>query len=255
VEFHNVEIATPDGVILRAWFLRPHKTNGSAVILLHGASNNRLGMYGYGNWLVANHYMVLLPDARGYGNSTGLATHGFAEANDVHRWVNWIETQENPPCVFGMGESMGAVQLLESLRVETRFCAMVVESPFSSFREAAYQRIGREFHTGSWLGRTLFRPMVEAGFLYVRFRHGLNFDAIRPDRAVIGTKTPILLIQGLNDRDILPYQSDQIKAGNPSTIVVWKVPGAKHAGAHKAAPQEFEQRVLAWFSDHDGSRG
>jgi len=71
VEFRDVELTSPDGAVLNAWFMRPPEPNGDAVILLHGVSDNRMGMYGYGQWLVQNHYMVLLPDARAHGNSGG----------------------------------------------------------------------------------------------------------------------------------------------------------------------------------------
>ncbi len=60
VEFRDVELTSPDGAVLRAWFMRPPEPNGDAVILLHGVSDNRMGMYGYGKWLVQNHYTVLL---------------------------------------------------------------------------------------------------------------------------------------------------------------------------------------------------
>jgi hypothetical protein len=251
VEFRDVELATPDGVVLRAWFMRPPEANGDAVILLHGVSDNRMGTYGYGKWLVQNRYTVLIPDARAHGNSSGgLATYGLKEADDIHRWVDWIETAEHPRCMFGLGESMGAAQLLQSLPKEPRFCAVVAESPFATFREVAYARFGRPFHTGPWLGRTFFRPTVDVGFLYIRLRYGLNMEAASPEQAVVGMKTPILLIHGLDDHNIPPYNSDLIEAKNPSSIVVWKVPGAAHTGAHNAAPQEFERRVLGWFTSH-----
>jgi pimeloyl-ACP methyl ester carboxylesterase len=251
VEFRDVQLATPGGAILRAWFMRSPEANGDAVILLHGVSDNRMGMYGYGKWLVENHYMVLLPDARAHGNSSGeLATYGLKESDEVHRWVDWIETAEHPRCMFGLGESMGAAQLLQSLPKEPRFCAVVAESPFATFREVAYARFGRPFHTGPWLGRTFFRPAVDAGFLYVRFRYGLNMEGASPELAVVGTKIPVLLIHGLNDRNIPPYHSDLIQAKNPSDVIVWKVSGALHTGAYKAAPQEFGRRVLGWFAMH-----
>lgn len=254
VEFRDVQLATPDGAVLRAWFMRPPEANGDAVILLHGVSDNRMGMYGYGKWLVENHYSVLIPDARAHGNSSGeLATYGLKEAEDIHRWVDWIETAEHPRCMFGLGESMGAAQLLQSLPKEPRFCAVVAESPFATFREVAYARFGRPFHTGPWLDRTFFRPEVDAGFLYVRFRNGLNMEAASPEQAVVGIKIPVLLIHGLNDRNIPPYHSDLIQAKNPSDVIVWKVSGAPHTGAHKAAPQEFERRVLGWFAEHSST--
>jgi hypothetical protein len=251
VDFRDVELATPDGALLGAWFMRPPVTNGDAVILLHGVSDNRMGTYGYGEWLVKNRYMVLLPDSRAHGNSTGeLATYGLKEADDIHRWMDWIEATQHPHCLFGLGESMGAAQLLQSLPKEPRFCAVVAESPFATFREVAYARFGRPFHTGPWLGRTFFRPAVDVGFLFVRLYYGLNMEAASPQQAVIGTKIPVLLIHGLNDINIPPYHSDMIRAKSPSSVEVWKVPGAVHTGAHHVAPQEFERRVLGWFADH-----
>jgi dipeptidyl aminopeptidase/acylaminoacyl peptidase len=122
--------------------------------------------------------------------------------------------------MFGLGESMGAAQLLQSLPKESRFCAVVAESPFATFREVAYARFGRQFHTGPWVGRTFFRPAVDVGSLYVRFHYGMNMEAASPERAVIGTKIPVLLIHGMQDTNIPPYHSDLIQANNPSSVTV-----------------------------------
>jgi len=253
-EFRDVDLTTSDGVTLRGWFMRPQEANGDAVILLHGVSDNRLGMYGYGKWLLENHYSVLLPDARHHGNSGGLATYGVKEADDVHKWVDWIETNEHPGCVYGMGESMGGAELLQSLSIETRFCAVVAESPFATFREVTYSRFGRPFHMGPWLGRTFFRPTVDAGFLYVRVRYDVNMEDASPEGAVARSKTPVLLIHGLADRNIPPYHSDLIQMRSPTSVVVWKVHGAVHTGAYKAAPEEFDRRILEWFTAHSSRK-
>jgi uncharacterized protein len=157
VEFRDVELTSPDGALLSAWFMRPPEPNGDAVILLHGVSDNRMGMYGYGKWLVQNHYMILLPDARAHGSSGGkLATYGLKEADDIHRWVDWIETAEHPRCMFGLGESMGAAQLLQSLPKEPRFCAVVAESPFATFREVAMRGLAARFTPGRGSGGRFF---------------------------------------------------------------------------------------------------
>src|SRR5215813_7158632 len=66
IAFQDVELKASDDALLRAWFMRPKDSNGSVVIVLHGVSDNRLGMYGFGKWLLANHYAVLLPDARAH---------------------------------------------------------------------------------------------------------------------------------------------------------------------------------------------
>ena len=78
-------------------------------------------------------YAALLPDSRGEGESGGrFLTYGVKEGDDVRRWFVWLAAQKHPRCIFGMGESMGAAILLQSVREETRFCAVIAESSFAS---------------------------------------------------------------------------------------------------------------------------
>lgn len=245
-----VQIRASDSITLRGWFLRPKGNASDVVLLLHGVADNRLGMSGYGLFLLRNGYAVLLPDARAHGVSGGeLASYGLRESDDIHRWVTWIRDNEHPRCVYGLGESMGAAQLLQSLLQENRFCAVIGESSFATFREVAYDRVGQPFHLGPWLGRTFFRPLIEVAFLYSRVHYGLDFDQASPEEVVAVRKFPVLLIHGLEDRNIPPRHSERIKQQNPS-VVLWEVPGATHTGAYSAAPQQFENRLLDWFVSH-----
>jgi len=102
--------------------MRPQEANGDAVILLHGVTDNRMGVYPIGKFLADHHYTVLMPDARHHGASGGLTTYGVREVDDIRRWLNWLENQEPARCVYGLGESMGGMELLESLPREPRFC-------------------------------------------------------------------------------------------------------------------------------------
>ena len=186
----DVSITTPDAVTLRAWTIHPRHGNGNAVILLHGLADNRIGMTGYAQLLLAHGFTVLLPDARAHGTSGGqLATYGLLERNDIHQWFDFLAAQDHPHCIFGFGESMGAAELLQSLTVEPRFCAVAAESSFSSFREIAYDRMGQPFHLGPWFGRTLFRPVVEFAFLYVRWKYRLDMQQVSPEDSVAGTQS------------------------------------------------------------------
>src|SRR5256885_1230616 len=138
----DVDTDSEDHASLRAWLLRPQRGNGSIVILLHGLGDNRLGTIGYAQLLLAHGYSVLMPDARAHGESGGdLATFGIVERDDVRRWFEWLEQTSHPGCIYGLGESMGAAQLLQSLSVEPHFCAVIAESSFSTFREIAYDRM------------------------------------------------------------------------------------------------------------------
>src|ERR1700722_2268995 len=196
----DVSIRAEDGAALIAWSIRPQTGNGNAVILLHGVEDNRAGTLSYADMLLRHGYSVLLPDARAHGTSGGeIATYGFKESADIRHWVDWIEQTDKPHCVYGLGESMGAAQLLQSIARVPEFCAVVAESGFSTFREAAFDRVGQQLHTGPWLGRTLLRPAIEEGFLYSRIRYKVNLAGASPLRAVTVSRIPIFLIHGLAD--------------------------------------------------------
>ena len=257
-ELTEVAVTASDGAILRGWSIRPLHGNRDAVILLHGVADNRMGMIGYAELLLRHGYAVLLPDARRHGTSGGdLATYGINEADDIRRWFNWIQQSETPRCIDGLGNSMGAAQLLESLPAAPGFCAVVVESPFANFREASYDRLAERLGAGAWLGRTLLRPVVETGFLYARWKYKVDLEQASPENAVAASSVPVLLIHGLKDTNLPPRHSEMILAHSRTRIPAvefWEPAEAKHTGAAAAEPEEFERRVIGWFESHNTVR-
>jgi uncharacterized protein len=247
-EFTDVSVTAADGAVLRAWLLRPHYGNGNVVILLHGVADNRVGTSGYARIFLAHGFTVLMPDARAHGVSGGaVASYGLMERADIRQWFELLAAQEHPRCIFGLGESMGAAQLLQSLGSGAHFCAVAAESPFANFREVAYDRMGQPFTLGPWVGRTVLRPLVEIAFLRARWKYGFNMDQASPEDSVALTSVPVLLIHGQVDRNIPVRHSWRIRERNPNTQL-WEVPGADHCGALSAAPEEFERRLVAWFA-------
>ena len=250
-ELENVEIVAKDGIVLKAWYARPRKANGGDVLMLHGVADNREGVAGFAAPFLNHGYGVLLPDSRAHGESGGaLATYGLRESDDVHRWVEWLYTSRKSKCVYGFGESMGAALVLDSLTAEDRFCAVVAESPFSSFRSVAYERAAWYVRAPTWIGRTLLRLPVEVGMDYAKLRYGLDFDTDSPAEAVAHSATPVLLIHGTDDINILPRHSELIATQCPTHVKLWEVPGAVHCGASSTQPEMFWSKVLAWFDDH-----
>ena len=248
----DVGIVAADGAQLRGWFVRPRAFNGSVVVLLHGVSDNREGAAGFAPLFLDAGYAVLLPDSRAHGVSGGaLATYGLLESDDIHQWVSWLVDAQRPRCVFGFGESMGAALVMESLRTEPRFCAVVAESGFAEFRRVAIDRIADKMSWPMWLTRLLAAPVVKAGFVYARMRYGLDFSRANPVDAVAATQVPLLLIHGIDDTNIRVAHSEELHAANPHQTELWEVPGANHCGAVNAHPQEFASRVLQWLSSHD----
>jgi uncharacterized protein len=250
-ELQDVSIQAADGAVLKAWYIHPRTFNGNAVVLLHGITDNREGVAGYGKLLLEHGYAVLLPDARDHGESGGeLATYGVKESDDIHRWVSWLYEHDPPQCVYGFGESYGAALMLQSLAAEPRYCAVAVESSFSTAREMSFERVSGPLHLQPWFGKTLGRPVIWAAVLYARLRYGVDLLQPNPLESITHSSVPVLLIHGEEDRSISPHHSEIMAAAAPDHVQLWLVPHAGHTMAWAAAHQEFEQRLLGWFSAH-----
>ncbi|MGH9657823.1 MAG: alpha/beta hydrolase [Bryobacteraceae bacterium] len=242
--WEETQIRSADGLVLRGWFARGSRPD--AVIVLHGQTDNRLGAAGFARLFLQHGFSVLAPDLRAHGSSGGeLCTYGFREVDDIRRWTSWLESK-GVQRFFGFGESMGGAILLQALPVEPRLAAVVVEAPFATLREIAYDRISSRFGSRPWPGRTFLRPILETAFLYSRLVYSVPLDRVSPEDAVAASLAPVLLINGSQDPNTPIRHARRIASRRPG-VTVWEIDGAGHTGAWAAAPAEFERRVVEWF--------
>jgi pimeloyl-ACP methyl ester carboxylesterase len=216
-------------------------------MLLHGVGDTRLGMTGHAAYLLRAGYAVLLPDSRGHGASGGsLITYGLKEARDTAQWAQWMAAQPGIERTYALGESMGAANLIQSLALHPGFRAVVAECAFARFSEVSVYRV-RQRAFGALA--PLARPIVWMSSWYVRTRYGFDVMEASPADALRHSTTPLLLIHGTADTNILPQQSRELHAISPQTTELWEVPGAVHVSAISAEPQAYARRVCAWFAD------
>ena len=240
----SVAITATDGAQLNGWLFMPHQANGSAVILLHGVNDSRLGMVGHAPYLLRAGFTVLIPDSRGQGVSGGsLMTYGIQESSDVHLWADRLFRDGSVQRLYGLGASMGAAILIQSLEKEPRFRSIVADSPFDTFEDIATYRLGQLSGLGKWITW----PTAQAGFLYARWRYGVDLRKASPAASIARTRIPILLIHGTSDVNIPPAHSTKLHLLNPESTVLWLVPGVPHISALGAKTDEYVRRVLEWF--------
>jgi uncharacterized protein len=202
------------------WLFRPTHENGAGVILLHGVADSRKGMLGHARMELRAGYIALLPDSRAHGSSGGeIFTFGVRERDDVALWTSWLKEEVHVRRVYALGESMGAAIAIQSA---SSFRAVVAECSFSTFRSVARHRVAQTAGCADWMTA----PLIEAGFLAARVQLGAD------------------------DRNIPPGHSLDLARANPAKTRLWLVPGAGHTSASAVRPDEFERRVLAWFSEH-----
>ncbi len=248
--WRNAEVRAADGIVLRGWWFSPCAPNGAVVILLHGVADTRSGEMGHVGYLLDRGYSVLAPDSRGHGVSGGdLVTYGLRERDDVHRWVDWLYRENPPRALYGLGHSLGAAILIQSLEREPRFRAVVAESPFCTFHDIAYDRIGGIVGVPRpW--RRVFWPLVEPALWYSQWRYGIDFSLASPEESIRHTGVPVLLIHGTADTNIEIAHSRALRAANPESTDLWEVEGARHVQILARTPSEYVRRVTGWFEAH-----
>lgn len=248
-QWSAVQIPAADGVALRAWHFRAPNDHGDAVLLFHGVADSRSGVLAHARMLLRHGYSVLTPDSRGHGESEGdIITYGVREAADVRAWAEWLARHHPAQRLYGLGESMGAAILLQSLTAGVPFRAVVAESPFATFREIASYRVAGFAGLRSNPLRHLLPLLIEPAFLYCRVRHGVDLYQASPLRAVETAVPPILLIHGTEDANVPPQHSERLREAGKTAI--WRVPGGHHVDAMAMNPVEFETRVVQWFESH-----
>ena len=254
----NARQTARDGTNLSAWYVHPEHWNGDSVILLHGMGDNRQGMTSYALMFLNAGYAVLLPDARGHGESGGnLATYGLLESGDIRDWSDWLAARKattnelkSNSCLYLFGESMGAAIALQATAVTPHLCAVAAEDSFASFRDIGYERVAQRLGSSVAFSHVVAWPTVNFGFLYARLRDGLDFNRASPEQDLAQSRVPSLLIAGMNDTNVPAWHSQRIARRAGYAAELWLVPGAGHTLAASADPVAFRNRVLDWFGDH-----
>jgi len=244
----DVAVTARDGAVLRGWTFIPAAPNGRSIIFLHGIVSNRASMLPVLRLFLERGYRTMTIDARAHGESGGsLITFGALEADDLRRWVSFARSSGDD-CVYLFGGSLGATYALAASDAPG-LCAVVAVSGYASLREIAFDRIGEQSHTGTWLGRTLLRPGVELGFAYAWLRYGFNLWQASVFPAIERAGPPIFVVQGSADEITPARHASLMQASSPARVTLWLIPGGSHAPATQAGP-EYSRRVVAFVEEH-----
>jgi len=243
-----VRIVAADGVTLSGWLFTRGDARRGTVMVTHGSGGSRDHATPYAAFLLEAGFDVLAPDARGHGESGGLATYGVREADDILRWAAWIRERAPHSCLYAIGSSMGGAHVLMAEAARPTFCAIVSDSSFATFLDAGLDRIAWRLGLGD-AGRWVGRPAAYAGVGYVRLRYGVNLLDADPEAAIARVHAPLLLIHGDADRQTPPYHAAALARAQPAATL-WLVSGATHTAAWRAQPQAFPRRIVAFFRDH-----
>ncbi len=141
----DIFFTSPDGLTLHGWYFRAREEKGT-ILICHGNVENISTHAKLDLWLIDAGYNLFIFDYRGYGKSEGTpdvkGVHRDAEAA-LETLLNTLpRAQKDGIIVFG--KSLGgaiAVFTVANSPYKDRVKALILDSPFSSYRGIAREKV------------------------------------------------------------------------------------------------------------------
>ncbi|MFB4160837.1 alpha/beta hydrolase [Geomicrobium sp. JSM 1781026] len=243
----EVNEQSTDGFRLHGFYINGDITLGKTVIIAHGYAGQAQDMKDWAQMYVKKGYNVLLPDARGHGKSEGnYIGFGYHEREDYVSWVNWIGRRRPNDSIILHGVSMGAATVLMTSGERTlseQVKAVISDCSFSSLSPLLAYQLQRMYKLPRY-------PLVPLTSVITKMRAGYSFKDASPVDFVQRSTLPTLFIHGGDDSFVptsMVYELYKRAAGEKALYVVT---GAEHGNSYHTDPQEYEDRVFSWISQH-----
>ncbi|HEY0071498.1 MAG TPA: alpha/beta hydrolase [Chloroflexia bacterium] len=246
MQYQDVQFnSTVDNIPLKGWYI---DSPGSKVILvMHGRNSTRSGgkILDIVKGLYDGGYDALAFDFRAHGQSGGERySLGLLETRDVAGALQYLKGRGVVE-VGGLGFSMGAATELLAAPDHPEMKALVSDSSFASLPPI----LEKELPKASGLP-VFFNPGI---ILMGKLLYGIDLAATNPVASLprLGDR-PLYLIHGTEDA-LVPvshaYELQKAAQNNPN-LQFWVVDGAAHTGIYEKHPQEYTQRLLAFYNKY-----
>jgi pimeloyl-ACP methyl ester carboxylesterase len=236
--FTAVRPTTADGTTLAAWYAPPR--NGAAILLLHGAGDARAATRSYAEMLVKHGFGVLALDLRGHGESEGRTNRfGWRGTEDVRAALAFLREQDGVRATGGLGLSLGGEVLLGAAADNPALAAIVAEGA-TARTLAEFQAVPSHRNPISSL-----QPWVLYTTVALLTGDGAPPPLLDSIRATAQTR--FLLVAAGQARDEAEFNR-LFAAAAPGRAELWVAPDVGHTGAFAAYPDEYEQRVVDFFT-------
>lgn len=244
------DVAFPSDVDLlqiKGWYM-PAEGSRRILLLVHGERCHRahpgIGIIEVAQALVGRGFNVLAFDLRGRGESPpGRNTLGVLEQRDLKGAVRYAVSRGFDRNSIGViGWSMGAATTLITAVSTPEIKAVVADSSFADLPGILKIQVPRRSVLPGF-----FVPSIITA---INLIYGVDLNSIRPMEAAASiSQTRVFIIHGMNDK-LIPvdharriFEALKQQPGNE----LWEVPHAEHARSFRAAPEEYIDRVSAFF--------
>ncbi|RCA10494.1 alpha/beta hydrolase [Enterococcus durans] len=240
-------LTSKDGLKLSAIYLPAATKSEKTVIAAHGYMGNAETMANYAKMFHDLGYNVLVPDARGHGESEGdYIGFGWPERKDYVQWIHQIiEKEGSSQKIVLYGISMGAatVMMTSGEKLPDNVKAIIEDCGYSSVSDELSYQLDDMFHLPAF-------PLIPVTSLMTKVRAGYFFGEASAVDQLEKNKRPMLFIHGDADT-FVPYEMlDKVYDATKGPKEKYVVKGAEHAKAYSIDPEKYQTVVKDFLNKY-----
>ena len=242
------QLTSEDDLKLSAIYLPAEEKNqGKTAIIAHGYMGNAETMADYAKMYHDLGYNVLVPDARGHGQSEGdYIGFGWPERKDYVQWINKVlEENGNSQEIVLYGVSMGAATVMTTSveKLPNNVKAIIEDCGYSSVHDELAYQLDDMFSLPAF-------PLMQVTSLVTKVRAGYFFGEASAVDQLKKNQRPMLFIHGDADTFVPFEMLDKVYRATKGPKEKYVVKGAEHAEAYKTDPEKYQQVVRQFLSQY-----
>ena len=247
-QFDEIIITSNDDLKLKGYYFEAKVPTNKTVIIAHGYTGEAKDMARFAKFYQEKlGYNVLMPDARGHGDSEGdYIGFGWHERKDYVQWINYIiEKKGKDSEILLHGVSMGGATVLmtsgENLPKQVK--AIVEDCGYTSAEGVLEYQLKRMYNLSGF-------PIVNSTSMLTKLKAGYTFSEASALEQVKKAKLPIMFIHGEKDT-FVPFEMvyELYEAANTEKEL-YVVPDAEHANAYDIDPALYEEKVINFVTKY-----
>ncbi|AYW48524.1 alpha/beta hydrolase [Tetragenococcus osmophilus] len=240
-------VRSEDGLELSAIFLPAEKQKRKTAVLAHGYMDTAESMAEYAKMYHDMGYNVLVPDARGHGQSQGdYIGFGWHERKDYLRWIDQVlNRQGNDETITLYGVSMGAatVMMVSGENLPANVVSIVEDCGYASVKEELTYQLKDQFDLPAF-------PLISITSAVTKVRAGYFFGEADATKQLAKNKLPIFFIHGKEDKFVPFSMLDEVYQATDAPKEKWEVDHAAHADSYKQDPELYQEKVHSFLQQH-----
>ena len=243
VTLHNEHtIKSFDGYELYVGFIPGNPESKKYMVLSHGYTSSRYGMYKYAMLYRRMGFNCVVYDQRGHGaNKPTVTSFGYKEARDLMAVIADTYERYGDDIKLGLhGESMGSGTQIEALKYHPKIEFIVNGCGYSEILSVLKWKCKRDFH--------LPGALAEGASVFCKLMYGFSFKEVRPIDNLKDNKIPICFIHGGADDFVHNWHSQKMYEATQGYKEIHIFEGAGHAQCIDVDVERYE-RILREFME------